>query len=57
MLVGITGGALLYGERLGLLGFALLIIYSIFDSADGQLARLTARVTELGRVSMCRLDM
>ena len=50
MLVGITGGVLLYDEHLGLLGFALLIIYSIFDSADGQLARLTARVTELGRV-------
>jgi len=50
VLIGITGGALLYDERLGLFGFALLIIYSIFDSADGQLARLTARVTELGRV-------
>jgi phosphatidylglycerophosphate synthase len=50
VLVGVTGGALLYGERLGLLGFALLIIYSVFDSADGQLARLTGRVTELGRV-------
>jgi len=50
MLFGIAGGALLYNEGLGLLGFALLIIYSVFDSADGQLARLTARVTELGRV-------
>ena len=50
MLVGIIGGALLYDERLGLLGFALLIIYSVFDSADGQLARMSARVTELGRV-------
>jgi len=50
MLVGVSGGALLYDERFGLLGFALLIIYSVFDSADGQLARLTARVSELGRV-------
>lgn len=50
MLAGVSGGALLYGERFGLLGFALLIIYSVFDSADGQLARLTGRVTELGRV-------
>src|SRR5450755_1606302 len=49
MLAGVSGGALLYGERSGLLGFALLIIYSVFDSADGQLARLTGRVTELGR--------
>ena len=50
MLVGVVGGLLVYDERLALLGFALLIIYSIFDSADGQLARLTGRVTELGRV-------
>lgn len=48
--VGMVGGALLYDERLGLIAFVLLIIYSIFDSADGQLARLTGRVTELGRV-------
>ena len=50
MLVGVAGGALLYDERLAVLGFALLIIYSVFDSADGQLARLTGQVTELGRV-------
>jgi phosphatidylglycerophosphate synthase len=48
--IGVAGGALLFSERLGVLGFALLIIHSIFDSADGQLARLTGRVTELGRV-------
>ena len=50
MLIGIAGGALLYGERLGFLAFALLIIYGIIDSADGQLARMTGQVTELGRV-------
>ena len=50
MFIGIAGGLVLYREDLGLLGFALLIIYSVFDSADGQLARLTDRVTELGRV-------
>lgn len=50
MLAGVAGGALLYSERLGLLGFALLITYSIFDSADGQLARMTGRVTDLGRI-------
>jgi len=49
-LVGITGGALLYDERLGLFAFALLILYGIIDSADGQLARMTGQVTELGRV-------
>ena len=48
--IGIAGGGLLYREDLELLGFALLIIHSVFDSADGQLARLTDRVTELGRV-------
>jgi len=48
--VGVVGGALLCDQRCALLGFALLIAYSIFDSADGQLARLTGRVTELGRV-------
>ncbi len=48
--IGIAGGALLYNERLGLVAFAFLILYGIIDSADGQLARMTARVTELGRV-------
>ena len=48
-LIGIAGGILLYDERLGLIAFALLIGHSIFDSADGQLARMTGRVTALGR--------
>lgn len=50
MFVGIAGGALLYDERLGIPAFLLLILYSILDSADGQLARLTGQTTELGRV-------
>jgi phosphatidylglycerophosphate synthase len=50
MLAGVAGGAMLYSERFALLGFALLIFYSIFDSADGQLARATGQTTELGRV-------
>ena len=41
---------MLYDERLGLCAFALLIVHGIIDSADGQLARLTGQVTELGRV-------
>lgn len=49
-LVGITGGALLGDERFGLFAFALLILYGVIDSADGQLARMTGQVTELGRV-------
>lgn len=50
MLPGIMGGILLGDQRLAYFGFALIIIYSVFDSADGQLARLTGQVTELGRV-------
>lgn len=48
--VGVVAGLLLYDERLGLLGFALLVVHSVIDSADGQLARMTGRVTELGRI-------
>ncbi|MFL6590408.1 MAG: CDP-alcohol phosphatidyltransferase family protein [Chthoniobacterales bacterium] len=49
-LVGIAGGALLYDQRLSFIGFAVLILHSILDSADGQLARITGQVTEMGRV-------
>jgi phosphatidylglycerophosphate synthase len=49
-LVGVAGGALLYDERLGLVAFAFLILHGIIDSADGQLARMTGRITELGKV-------
>jgi CDP-alcohol phosphatidyltransferase len=49
-IIGVAGGALLYDERLGLLAFGLLLLHGIVDSADGQLARLTGKVTELGRV-------
>jgi hypothetical protein len=48
-IIGIAGGVLLYDESVGLIAFALLIGHSIFDSADGQLARMTGRVTALGR--------
>ena len=50
MLLGIAGGALFYDQRLGLVAFSLLITHGIFDSADGQLARMTGQVTEFGRV-------
>jgi len=49
-LIGIGAGSLLYDERLGLIAFALLIVHSVVDSADGQLARMTGQVTELGRI-------
>ena len=48
--IGIAAGSLLYDERLGLIAFALLVVHSIVDSADGQLARMTGQVTELGRI-------
>jgi CDP-alcohol phosphatidyltransferase-like enzyme len=48
--IGIAGGSLLYDARFGLLAFALLIIHGVLDSADGQLARMTDQVSELGRI-------
>jgi phosphatidylglycerophosphate synthase len=47
--IGIFAGALFYDDSLGLLAFALLILHSVVDSADGQLARMTGRTTEFGR--------
>jgi len=49
-ITGIAGAALLYGKKPGLLSFALLILSEAIDSADGQLARMTGNMTELGRV-------
>jgi phosphatidylglycerophosphate synthase len=49
-LAGVAGGGMLYDERLGFWAFAVLIFHSIIDSADGQLARITGQVTELGKV-------
>ena len=49
-LIGVAGGAMLYDERLGLWAFAVLILHGIIDSADGQLARITGQVSELGKV-------
>jgi phosphatidylglycerophosphate synthase len=48
--VGVAGGVLLYDARLAFAGFALIILHSILDSSDGQLARMTGQVTELGRL-------
>ena len=49
-LVGIVGGAMLYSDSLALAGFGVLILHGILDSSDGQLARMTGQITELGRV-------
>ncbi len=49
-MVGLAGGALLYDEHSGMFPFALLILSGIIDSSDGQLARMTGNLSELGRV-------
>jgi hypothetical protein len=48
--VGIVGGALLFVPAAALAGFALLIVHSILDSSDGQLARMTGQTSEFGRM-------
>ena len=47
---GAAGGAMLYDDRLAPGGFVLLVAHGVLDSADGQLARLTDRTSELGRI-------
>lgn len=49
-LVGMTGGALLVDDRVATVGVGLMILHGVFDSADGQLARLTGQTSELGRL-------
>lgn len=49
-LIGIVGGAFLYSQRWGWIGFALLLFHGALDSADGQLARRTGQTSEFGRV-------
>ena len=48
--VGVVGGALLALEHLALCGVALILVHSILDSSDGQLARMTGQVSERGRI-------
>lgn len=47
---GVAGGALLYREDVALAGASLIVFHSVLDSADGQLARMTGRESELGRL-------
>lgn len=49
-IVGVAGGALLASPAFALAGVGLLILHGAIDSADGQLARMTGQVSELGRV-------
>jgi hypothetical protein len=48
--VGTAGGLLLYDPKWGALAFILLLSHGVFDSSDGQLARLTGQTTEFGRL-------
>ena len=48
--IGVAGGAMLVSYRLALAGFGLLMLHSVLDSADGQLARMTRQVSEWGRM-------
>jgi hypothetical protein len=49
-LVGAAGGVMLIDDALVPLGVALIVAHGVFDSADGQLARLTGQTSEWGRV-------
>ena len=49
-LIGIGGGALFYFENLGWPAFGLLVLHGVLDSSDGQLARMTGRTSEIGRM-------
>lgn len=49
-IVGAAGGGLLASPRLAPAGVGLLVLHGVLDSADGQLARMTGRTSEWGRV-------
>jgi hypothetical protein len=49
-ILGIAGGVLLFEPSAAFAGFALLIVHSILDSSDGQLARMTGQASEFGRM-------
>lgn len=50
--IGIAAGILFYYPdlKLNILGMLLLVLANSFDSADGQLARMTNNKTQLGRI-------
>ena len=50
--IGVVAGHFFYYDRLSLnaVGMGLWVISNMFDSADGQLARMTGRATQLGRI-------
>ncbi len=50
--LGVAGGILFYPENLllNVIGMLLLVWANMYDSADGQLARMTGQKSDLGRV-------
>lgn len=48
--VGALGGGLIAWPDLAPWGVGLLVLHGVIDSADGQLARMTGRTSEFGRV-------
>lgn len=50
MFLGIAGGLLLSSMKTAYIGFCILVMSSVFDSADGQLARMTKQGSLKGRV-------
>lgn len=48
--IGGVGGAMLVDDRYVPLGVVLIVAFGVFDSADGQLARMTGQMSELGRL-------
>jgi hypothetical protein len=48
--VGTAGGLLLYDPKWAAVAFTLLLAHGIFDSSDGQLARMTGQTSEFGRL-------
>jgi hypothetical protein len=47
---GIGGGAMLSSSRLAVAAFFVIIVHSVLDSSDGQLARMTGTSSEFGRM-------
>lgn len=52
IIIGVVAGHFFYYDSLAMnaLGMGLWVISNMFDSADGQLARLTGQATRLGRI-------
>jgi phosphatidylglycerophosphate synthase len=50
MVLGIVGGLMLASYKTAYFGLSLLVVSSIFDSADGQLARMSQRGSIRGRI-------